>query len=250
VPEPTEKISAIVGAHLRGVPCPRVLDAGCGLVDHVGFGGNAWIVGIDTSQAALDSNTAVREKILGDVHTHPFDPESFDVVVAWDVLEHLPRPEEAMRNMLAALKPGGLMLIGVANPFSIKGLITRFTPHGFHVWAYRHLLGHPDAGLPGHAPFPVYLRTSLSPGGIRRFCMREGVRVELLEAYEGGQIDLLGRKHPALLFGFRLVAGLMHVLSLGAYDGRLTDTSVVIRKASAVRTERPGAVPVEVAAHA
>jgi 2-polyprenyl-3-methyl-5-hydroxy-6-metoxy-1,4-benzoquinol methylase len=87
----------------------RVLDAGCGRNLHLGYPGldlrSAYVTGIDISQSALDQNENVDVKILGDLQTYPLEREAFDVVICQDVLEHLPRPNEALANMARALRP-------------------------------------------------------------------------------------------------------------------------------------------------
>lgn len=44
-----------------------------------------------------------------------FPPESFDVITAFQVFEHLPFPGQDLRHLHAMLRPGGLMLIEVPN---------------------------------------------------------------------------------------------------------------------------------------
>lgn len=42
--------------------------------------------------------------------------------------------------------PGGQIVVAAPNPYSVKGFVTRYTPHWFHVWYYRHVLHRPQAG--------------------------------------------------------------------------------------------------------
>ena len=50
-----------------------------------------------------------------DLEELPALPGGFDAVVAGDVLEHLAHPERFVARMLAALRPGGFLLISVPN---------------------------------------------------------------------------------------------------------------------------------------
>jgi SAM-dependent methyltransferase len=43
----------------------------------------------------------------------PYAPESFDICVCEQVLEHLPRPAETVAEIVRVLRPGGLMIVGV-----------------------------------------------------------------------------------------------------------------------------------------
>src|ERR1700677_2020333 len=133
----------------------RVLDAGAGADLRLKLPPDAEITGIDISKDILTSNPALSERIIGDLQTYPLTADAFDVVVCWDVLEHLADPVSAVSNMSNALAKGGLLVIGGPNVWSTKGLLTKFTPHRFHVFVYRHLLHKPHAGEPGQAPFPT-----------------------------------------------------------------------------------------------
>jgi 2-polyprenyl-3-methyl-5-hydroxy-6-metoxy-1,4-benzoquinol methylase len=152
----------------------RVLDAGCGRQFHLSYPGlnlrDAHVVGIDVSQTALAKNEMVAEKILGDLQTYPLAPASFDVIICQDVLEHLPHPKQALENMSRALRPGGEIVIAVSNPCSLKGLITKFTPHAFHVFVYRRgYFGYRFVDDPAYPPFKTYLRWSIRPAALGRF---------------------------------------------------------------------------------
>jgi SAM-dependent methyltransferase len=57
----------------------------------------------------------------------PFAQETFDTVVCVDVIEHLPKPEEFLREFLRVLKPGGHLLLSFGPPWGHA--------HGKHMWA-------------------------------------------------------------------------------------------------------------------
>ena len=86
--------------HLR--PTDRLLDVGCGpatitaeLADHVGS-----VLGLEaTAEAVALAQSAGVECVLGDVHALPFDDDSFDVVHAHQVLQHVADPVQALREM-------------------------------------------------------------------------------------------------------------------------------------------------------
>ena len=76
---------------------------------------------IDIDEDQIRNNDYAQEAILGDVQTWRFGPDTFDVVICYNVIEHLPDVEAALLNFRDALRPGGMILIGAPNPRSLSG---------------------------------------------------------------------------------------------------------------------------------
>lgn len=95
-----------------------VLDVGCGtgrFVDVASRSG-ARVVGIDLSNAAevAARNLSDRPGVTiyqADVFHLPFKPESFDFIYSIGVLHHTPDCEQAFKNLVPLLKPGGQIAI-------------------------------------------------------------------------------------------------------------------------------------------
>jgi SAM-dependent methyltransferase len=70
--------------------------------------------------------------VIADGQTLPFAPESFDLVIATQVLEFFPKPYLAAEQMYSALRPGGVLLASVAEfaPRFNDAERWRFTPLG------------------------------------------------------------------------------------------------------------------------
>jgi SAM-dependent methyltransferase len=216
----------------------RALEAGCGSLSHVNLGHESHIVGIDISQEQLDKNTSVDEKILGDIETYPLPDSEFHVIVCWEVFEHLPRPKRALANMVRALKPGGLLVLAFPNVRSLKGLVTRYTPHRFHVWYYRYVLGHKLAGTEGRGPYPTFMRPSIAPDRIRRLAASHGLTVAFLAMVEGQQQRTLRARVRVVGPVWSFLKFTLHVLSLGTITAELTDCVMVLKK-QPVTTDGP-----------
>lgn len=113
-------LSWIAAARLRHIPPParegaRLLDVACGaglLAPHLAAAHSYEHVGVDISAAALGQAvahgvTAVR----GDVTRLPFRDESFDVVVAGEVLEHVRDLPSVVSEVCRVLRTGGTLVI-------------------------------------------------------------------------------------------------------------------------------------------
>jgi SAM-dependent methyltransferase len=201
----------------------RVLDAGCGGGRSVlELPAHAHVVGMDTSAVALERNELIDETIVGDLQSYPLEPESFDEVVCWDVLEHLPRPDQAFANFAQALKPGGRLTIGVPNILSAKGLVTKFTPLRFHTWIYRFVFrSFSHAGQEGYGPWKTYLRWSIRPRGLDRLAGQHHLQVLDNQVYGARSLDRF-MDRPLIRIACRIVWPFA--------DPRLTEVRFVARK--------------------
>jgi 2-polyprenyl-6-hydroxyphenyl methylase / 3-demethylubiquinone-9 3-methyltransferase len=80
--------------------------------------------------------------LYGNAQDQPFEDESFDVVLAMDLLEHIESPEKVIRECSRVLKPHGLLFFHTFNRnffsylFIIKGLewFVKNTPKNMHVY--------------------------------------------------------------------------------------------------------------------
>jgi SAM-dependent methyltransferase len=117
----------------NGAPRSRkLLDLGC----WVGFllaeaSARGWdAVGVEPSQFA---SAYARDRLgldvrTGDLLTSPLPLATYDAIVMGDVIEHLPRPGEALDRMAALLRPGGLawMALPDAGSMVARGLGRRW----------------------------------------------------------------------------------------------------------------------------
>lgn len=220
---------------LQGRTALRVLDAGCGSDSYVSVPEGAHRVGVDISEEQLRKNTFVHEKVLGDIQTCQMPASSFDMIVCWWVLEHLPEPSRALRNFLGWLKQDGIIVLAVPNVLSVKGLMTKYTPHWFHVWIYHTLYDYPMAGTPGFPPFRTWLRFSISPAAIARFARENGLSVAYLHLYESEGIKRILEQHRILNACVSLPRRLVKLLTFGKVDVGLTECIVVLKKADVAR---------------
>lgn len=169
-------------------------------------------------------------KMIGDAQTFDFGSMKFDVIVFWNVLEHIPDPSLAISNVVHSLRDGGLMIIRGPALKSLKAVVTRLTPHRFHVAYYRHILGHRNAGSPGHAPYVVAHSPQADAAELDGFLAAAGFLKIFGQEYDGDQVELLKKYSYALFQGYQIASRLIGRLSFGAVGGRKSDFVSIYRK--------------------
>ena len=122
------------------VPKGRVLDIGCGRgITLFQMKEAGWeTFGVELSEtAATHARALLGDSVqVGDVLTAPWARASFDVVILWHVLEHLPDPVSVVARCRELLRPDGLLVVAVPNFESLQRLAAgRFW---FHLDVPRH----------------------------------------------------------------------------------------------------------------
>jgi len=167
----------------------RCLEVGAGrgsvarwLRAQVGPGGQVVAADIDTRFLKDVPGVEVREH---DVLAQPFEPGAFDLVHARALLMNVPRPEAALTNMVAALRPGGILCLEEVDWSSLSA-VDRHHPHAaaFHASS--------------HAGFEAVRASGAADGYFGRTILG------LIEALNFGAVDgegvvVIGRggDHPA-----------------------------------------------------
>ena len=104
-------------------PGVKVLEIGCGrgtIVHRLRTQG-VDVVGVETSRVRIEESRALYaalpiELISGT--TLPFQNEQFDLVLSFDVLEHIPDTERHLLEVCRVLKPGGWYLLQTPNKWT------------------------------------------------------------------------------------------------------------------------------------
>jgi SAM-dependent methyltransferase len=162
---------------LEALPGPlRILEAGCGRTWAHKLSVPYVLTGLDLDPDALAARTDLDHAIVGDLRTVEFPQHSFDVIYNAFVLEHVRGARQVLERFLDWLAPGGMLILKVPDRDSAYGFLTRLTPFWTHVLIYRYMLGYPQAGTPGHAPYPTYYDKVVSERGLREFCLGNGMR--------------------------------------------------------------------------
>ena len=111
---------------------PRILDVGCGT------GANLLLLskygeveGVDVSQDALNfcRERGFQHLRLGEAEKLPYEDESFDLVTAFDVIEHLDDDVAGLREFSRVLRKGGRVLLFVPTFMFLWGLQDEVSNH-------------------------------------------------------------------------------------------------------------------------
>ncbi|HWI85129.1 MAG TPA: class I SAM-dependent methyltransferase, partial [Sphingomonas sp.] len=121
----------------------RVLDIGCGrgaFLAKVKEACGARVTGLESNKvAAGHAETRGIEIVDEYIETHAeARPEYYDMVTAFQVLEHVPQPRSFLLACKAALKKGGVLVIAVPNDDGFIGLskeaVLNGPPHHLSLW--------------------------------------------------------------------------------------------------------------------
>lgn len=161
-------------------PSPRrILDAGAEDATFVYWLADrypdAQVVAVDIDEAAIAACLAARpKKYAGRVDFQvswfaDLEPESFDLVTAFDVLEHIEDDAGAVRDLHRALRPGGTMLVHVPRDQwkPRKGAVQKVADED--AWQIN----------PGH------VRMGYSPEGMRSLLTDAGFEVRDVQTWVG-----------------------------------------------------------------
>jgi SAM-dependent methyltransferase len=225
-----DKLQNLIDNYSKARNTLTILEAGCGSLSHINVPSNAYVVGVDISQRQLDRNDVVHEKILADIQTCRLPAASFDIIICWDVLEHLNNPSKAVSAFFDACKEEGIIILAFPNLYSLKGVITKLTPHRVHLWFYRLLLGNKQAGAEDLGPFPTPFRLAVTHSAIRKSAKSYNSTVEFFMAYEDNITLFLRQKSPLLSATFNIASGLTRMLSFRTIDAMHSECIMVLKK--------------------
>lgn len=161
-------INQVISARVQEKCC--ILDIGCGgglLTNFLSVQGHT-VHGVDLSEKSLEQ---AREKDItknvtytkASAYSLPYKAESFDVVCAMDLLEHVETPQLVIQEASRVLKKGGLFFFHTFNRNLLSWLVVikgvewfvPKTPSNMHV-------------------YPLFLK----PSEIKKMCINRGLKVE------------------------------------------------------------------------
>ena len=172
----------------------NVLDAGCGSASWLFDLTACDVTGIDISPKQLDRNKLLKTKVCADLQAYENDAwlNSFDLILCLDVLEHLQNPTQVVEKFMSWVKPGGSIILAYPNPQSLKGRVTKYSPHIFHKLFYRISIGTPLSDeREDKGPFNTFLSTDIELLKLAGLLEAHSFKVDLLVSIESYQNKLI-----------------------------------------------------------
>lgn len=184
---------------------------------------------MDKDAMEIRKNTLadLHETIVGDLCTVALEEERYDVIYCSFVLEHIQRADLVLKNFVKWIKPNGIIILRIPDPYSVQGFITRITPHWFHVFYYRVIMGNKSAGKPGYGPYPTYYNPIISRSGIRDFCSDGGNHIACEAEYGDGYIRPGEGLTKTVI---HIIKKIISKISMGLLSDQHTNLLYILRK--------------------
>lgn len=161
-------------------PDASVLDigAGAGIIEAMNFRGLASrVCGVDLDPRVTE-NPYLDEGLVADAGKIPYPDETFDLVFADNVMEHIDEPDQVFREIVRVLRPGGKLLFKTPNKTHYMPLVARLTPYRFHQWI------NGKRGREESDTFPTRYRCN-APADVRAIARKAGLDVDRIDLIEG-----------------------------------------------------------------
>jgi len=133
------------------------------------------IVGIDLDHHALRKNHVLRHRLHADISHLPFADASFNLVSANMVVEHLPSPDQALREIHRILTPDGRFIFHTPNGLYPTTAVAYYVPQPIKNRIIHWLENRPDDDV-----FPVWYRMN-TIRAIRHHASAAGLHVRRLD---------------------------------------------------------------------
>ena len=194
-----------VGELLDGRQRLWALEAGAGTRTLFDLPEDAYIVGVDRDLHALEVNARLDQRVPVDLVDYRPQSAGFDLISCWYVLDELADPATVLDRFADWTAPGGLVVLGVPNLRSVRGL-----------WAR----------LRGRAK----LRRPLTPTALRQRFDEHGFTPVFQVFYEDSDQISVRRRLRITHGRWNALQAVVRVLSLGFVDAARTDYLVVFRR--------------------
>lgn len=182
------------------------------------------IIGVDEDLPPLHTHVACRRDLdswsMGDPRAVPLPPRSQDVAYVDFLLERIQHAELVLDRVVAALRPGGLLLIKMRDRKSAYGFCDRVTPGWLRRLIWRSFVPPGSVG-----PLPAVYEQVTSREGIRAYCLMRGLVIAEEHATTSGPARL--GPHSRLV---DLACRMVERISRGRITAGHDQVTLVVRK--------------------
>ena len=121
-------------------------------------------------------------------------------------------------------------MVGVPDPASLKGWVTRLTPYRLHLLFYRYVVGDESADGDDSAQFPTVLDRSLRPAALNDALVSVGFETIWDLHYEGPVSRFVRDRHRILDVALGMCRVLGRIVRFGRWDVTRSDFLIVARR--------------------
>ena len=170
------------------------------------------------TRAALGADESLAGCVQGDLRTVPLPPRSHDIVLCALLLQRIEHAELVLDRLVAAIRPGGLLLLRFSDRDSSAGFLDRVMPLAARnaVWRKRR------PGRPG--PYPAVYERLSSARGVQAYALKRELVIAERQAL-GGLAGALAEPR-----GFLAAQKLVAWLSRGRLTAAHEELAYVLRK--------------------
>jgi ubiquinone/menaquinone biosynthesis C-methylase UbiE len=115
------------------------------------------IVGIDYDYHSLQKHKTIKYKSIGDIENLPFKDNSFNLITANMVVEHIENPTPVLVEVFRILKSNGIFIFHTTNLLNYQTFLTFLIPDLFKNKLLEFLEGRKEGRKEGRRYFPYLL---------------------------------------------------------------------------------------------
>ena len=130
------------------------------------------VTGVDLDLEGIRKHRTIRDRLLARLECLPFPDETFDVVTANMVMEHVEYPDMVLRELCRTLRPGGRLILHTPNLRNWKLRLMSICPGAVKRALARFFEGRSERDV-----FPAHYLCNTS-SSIRRHSREQGLVVE------------------------------------------------------------------------
>ena len=132
---------------------------------------SGFVAGIDFEFASLLKHETITHRLVGDGGFLPFANNSFDLITANMVAEHIEFPEQVLEEVNRVLVPGGIFIFHTPNYWNYLTILASIIPKNLKLRLIAFLEGRDETDV-----FPAFYRLN-TPPVVRKLAKQTGFKV-------------------------------------------------------------------------